>query len=83
VRIVLAPLNRGSLNSNHINGAHVPAEEPSTASISDTPAATPRRGIATSQRSLPTRHDRHECLCSLRRPPVFDKDQIRFEWLRV
>src|SRR5258705_13080554 len=29
----LAPLNRGSLNSAHIHGTHVPVEEPSTASI--------------------------------------------------
>jgi hypothetical protein len=28
----LAPLNRGSLNSAHIRGTHVPVEEPSTAS---------------------------------------------------
>src|SRR6267154_3149054 len=28
----LAPPNRGSLNSAHIHGTHVPAEEPSTAS---------------------------------------------------
>src|SRR5436189_2863796 len=30
-----APLNRGSLNSAHIHGTHVPVEEPSTASIGD------------------------------------------------
>ena len=28
----VAPLNRGSLNSAHIRGTHVPVEEPSTAS---------------------------------------------------
>src|SRR5258708_28345190 len=31
----LAPLNRGSLNSAHIHGTDVPAEEPSTASTAD------------------------------------------------
>jgi hypothetical protein len=31
----LAPPNRGSLNSTHIHGTHVPVEEPSTASIAD------------------------------------------------
>jgi hypothetical protein len=31
----LAPLNRGSLNSAHIHGTHVPVEEPSTASIAE------------------------------------------------
>src|SRR6266404_7369423 len=31
----LAPLNRGSLNSAHIHGTHVPVEEPSTASQPD------------------------------------------------
>src|SRR5260370_4075710 len=31
----LAPLNRGSLNSAHIHGTHVPVEEPSTASFPD------------------------------------------------
>src|SRR5260370_41305362 len=31
----LAPLNRGSLNSAHIHGTHVPVEEPSTASGTD------------------------------------------------
>ncbi len=31
----LAPPNRGSLNSTHINGTHVPVEEPSTASMGD------------------------------------------------
>jgi hypothetical protein len=32
-------LNRGSLNSAHIHGTHVPVEEPSTASIPDSCAA--------------------------------------------
>ena len=32
-------LDRGSLNSAHIRGTHVPVEEPSTASIPDIPAA--------------------------------------------
>jgi hypothetical protein len=31
----LAPPNRGSLNSTHIHGTHVPVEEPSTASEAD------------------------------------------------
>jgi hypothetical protein len=31
----LAPPNRGSLNSAHIFGTHVPVEEPSTASEAD------------------------------------------------
>src|SRR6266404_7134913 len=31
----LAPPNRGSLNSAHIHGTHVPVEEPSTASTAD------------------------------------------------
>src|SRR5258705_8545974 len=31
----LAPLNRGSLNSAHIHGTHVPVEEPSTASTTE------------------------------------------------
>jgi hypothetical protein len=31
----VAPPNRGSLNSAHIFGTHVPVEEPSTASIAD------------------------------------------------
>src|SRR6187402_3455242 len=31
----IAPLNRGSLNSAHIRGTHVPVEEPSTASQAD------------------------------------------------
>jgi hypothetical protein len=30
-----APLNRGSVNSTHIHGTHVPVEEPSTASEPD------------------------------------------------
>jgi hypothetical protein len=29
----LAPPNRGSFNSTHIHGTHVPVEEPSTASL--------------------------------------------------
>src|SRR5215510_2073800 len=31
----VAPPNRGSLNSTHIHGTHVPVEEPSTASEAD------------------------------------------------
>jgi hypothetical protein len=31
----LAPPNRGGFNSTHIHGTHVPVEEPSTASFSD------------------------------------------------
>jgi hypothetical protein len=34
----LAPTNRGAFNSTHIYGTHVPVEEPSTASITDTKA---------------------------------------------
>src|SRR5258707_4684651 len=35
----LAPLNRGSLNSAHIHGTHVPVEEPSTASTTEVAVA--------------------------------------------
>jgi hypothetical protein len=31
----LAPPNRGSFNSPHIHGTHVPVGEPSTASLAD------------------------------------------------
>ena len=34
-RTLLAPPNRGSFNSTHVYGTHVPVEEPSTASIAD------------------------------------------------
>jgi hypothetical protein len=33
----LAPPNRGSSNSTHIHGTHVPVEEPSRASEGDIP----------------------------------------------
>jgi len=43
-------------------------------SIPDTPTATPSgEGPRSSQRSLPTRHDRQECLCSLRRSQCFTR----------
>jgi hypothetical protein len=32
---MLAPPNRGSFNSTHVYGTHVPVEEPSTASKAD------------------------------------------------
>ena len=35
----LAPPNRGSINSTHIHGTHVPVEEPSTASKADAASA--------------------------------------------
>src|SRR3954452_10546837 len=38
-----APPNRGSLNSAHIFGTHVPVEEPSTASQPDSCAAAKHR----------------------------------------
>src|ERR1035437_3452337 len=43
-------------------------------SIPDTPTATPSgEGPRPSQRLLPTRHDRQECLCSLRRSQCFTR----------
>jgi hypothetical protein len=39
----LAPPNRGSLNSTHIDGTHVPVEEPSTGSGGDITQSPHRR----------------------------------------
>src|SRR6266516_2651272 len=39
---MLAPPNRGGLNSTHIHGTSVPVEEPSTASQADSCTATNR-----------------------------------------
>jgi hypothetical protein len=45
----VAPLNRGSLNSAHIHGTHVPVEEPSTASVSDSCTAANSNAIRSSR----------------------------------
>jgi hypothetical protein len=54
---MLAPPNRGSINSTHILGTHVPVKEPSTASIAEVEAAEfclPREG---SDSDLAALHD--------------------------
>jgi hypothetical protein len=43
---IVAPPNRGSLNSAHIHGTHVPVEEPSTASEGDVGLEVPDAGAA-------------------------------------
>jgi len=50
---MLAPPNRGGLNSTHIHGTSVPVEEPSTASIPDsrTPAKQHLYSITSSARA--------------------------------
>src|SRR3954470_18656927 len=42
-----APPNRGSLNSAHIHGTHVPVEEPSTASVPDSCSAAKQQRTCT------------------------------------
>ena len=47
----LAPPNRGSLDSTHIQGTRVPVEEPSTASLADIAAPSLQRQLVDLPRS--------------------------------
>jgi hypothetical protein len=48
--------NRGSLNSTHIHGTHVPVEEPSTASKADIQPDQTSRDEVTTAEQKPRQH---------------------------